>query len=300
MIRTVLATTVTFGLALALAVPAQAQLLGGGLGGGLTGGLGGFGGMIHGTGTMPLGDIAGDADVGGAVRHSRHAVTPQVHADGAVKAPKLPTAALTTQVTHVAGEVRPGRVVGAVTVPTVVAPNVTHLVVVPPIPDLAVRREAFIESGIAPVTYDEVDTYIDHQYEGLQHDLAGTGVEVSRRGQQIVLEMPSDVTFAFNKYDIQPRFYGVLDSVAHTLSHYPATYVDVDGHTDAIGSYAYNQVLSERRAGTVADYLSAHAVSPARMHVEGFGKTEPIASNATISGRAANRRVEIVLTPYVS
>jgi outer membrane protein OmpA-like peptidoglycan-associated protein len=108
------------------------------------------------------------------------------------------------------------------------------------------------------------------------------------------------VTFAFNKHDIQPRFQPVLDAVAHTLSKYPATYIDVDGHTDAVGSQAYNQVLSEQRADTVASYLSERSVVPARMHVEGFGKTEPIASNATVMGRAANRRVEIVLTPYVN
>jgi outer membrane protein OmpA-like peptidoglycan-associated protein len=132
----------------------------------------------------------------------------------------------------------------------------------------------------------------------LMGTVSGTGVEVEKRGQQIVLEMPSDVTFAFDKFNIQPRFFGVLNTVARTLSRYPATYVDVNGHTDAIGSYAYNQVLSERRAGSVADYLADHSVDPARMHVQGFGKTEPIASNATVYGRAANRRVEIVLTPY--
>jgi outer membrane protein OmpA-like peptidoglycan-associated protein len=134
----------------------------------------------------------------------------------------------------------------------------------------------------------------------LQHDLRGTGVKVIRHGQQIVLEMPSDVTFAFNTHDIQPRFQPVLDAVAHTLSKHPAAYIDFDGHTDVVGSQSYNQVLSEQRADTVASYPAERSVVPARMHVEGFGKTKPVASNATITGRAANRRVEIVLTPYVS
>lgn len=194
--------------------------------------------------------------------------------------------------------VKPGTVfVPALGVRTVAVPSVA---VIPAIPDLEVRRTAIYDAGIAPITYAEVPTYIDQQYSALQNDLRGTGVEVIKRNNQIVLEMPSDVTFAFNKYDIQPRFYGVLREVAQTLAKYPATYVDVDGHTDAIGSYAYNQVLSEKRAGTVAEFLAARQVNPARMHVEGFGKTEPIASNATISGRAANRRVEIVLTPYAA
>ncbi len=171
---------------------------------------------------------------------------------------------------------------------------------VPAIPDLAVRRSAIIEAGIPSITYAEVPGYVDRQYVILQDELRGTGVQVERRGQQIVLEMPSDVTFSFDKYNIQPRFYGVLDAVSRTLAKYSASYVDVNGHTDAIGSFGYNQVLSEKRADSVADYLAARRVNPARLHVEGFGKTEPIASNATISGRAANRRVEIILTPYAA
>lgn len=187
------------------------------------------------------------------------------------------------------------------TVRTVVrAPVVAPVVVVPAIPDVATRRTAIIDAGIVPIAQDDVPVYVDRQYVVLQDELRGSGVRVERRGQQIVLEMPSDVTFAFNKYDIQPRFFGVLNAVSRTLAHYPASYVDVDGHTDAIGSFTYNQALSEHRADSVADYLSARAVNPVRMHVQGFGKTEPVASNATISGRAANRRVEIILTPYAA
>jgi outer membrane protein OmpA-like peptidoglycan-associated protein len=176
----------------------------------------------------------------------------------------------------------------------------TTVAVAPAVPDVVVRREAIIEAGIEPVTVVEAPEYIDRQYVALQDDLRGDGVEVHKRGEQIVIDMPADVTFAFDKYDIQPRFDRVLDAVSRTLARNPATYVDVDGHTDAIGAYAYNQVLSEKRAGAVADYLADRSVNPARMHVEGFGKTEPVASNATVEGRAANRRVEIILTPYTS
>ena len=171
---------------------------------------------------------------------------------------------------------------------------------IPAIADVAVRRAAIGEAGIAPIAYDNVSAYIDRQYVVLQDDLRGTGVEVEKRGEQIVLEMPSDVTFAFDKHDIQPRFYGVLDAVSCTLARYPATYTDVIGHTDAVGSFAYDQVLWEKRADTDADYLVAQAMNRGRLHVQGFGKTEPIASNATIAGRAANRRVEIILTPYAA
>ena len=191
-------------------------------------------------------------------------------------------------------------VVQAPVVQAPAAPAVNTVVAVPAITNVEVRRAAIVNAGIVPIPYAQVPYYVDDEYVVLQDDLRGTGVVVEKQGQQIVLEMPSDVTFAFNKYDIQPRFYGVLDAVSRTLAKYPASYVDVYGHTDAIGSYAYNEVLSEKRADSVADYLAANHVNPARMYVRGFGKTEPVASNATIEGRAANRRVEIVLTPYAS
>ena len=171
---------------------------------------------------------------------------------------------------------------------------------VPAIPNVEVRRAAIIKAGIMPVPNAEVPAYVDEQYVVLQDELAGTGVTVVKQGDQIVMNIPSDVTFAFNKFDIQPRFFAVLNAVSRTLAKYPASYVDVYGHTDSIGSYEYNQVLSEKRADSVADYLTARGVDPARMYVRGFGKTEPVASNATIEGRAANRRVEIMLTPYSS
>jgi outer membrane protein OmpA-like peptidoglycan-associated protein len=207
-----------------------------------------------------------------------------------------------TQSLNVAGSLGQSVAAPAVAVPSVsrVTTVVNVPTVVPAIPDVAVRRVAIVNAGIAPITYAAVPGYIDRQYVVLQNDLRGTGVEVIKRNNQIVLEMPSDVTFAFNKHDIQPRFYGVLNAVSHTLAKYPATYVDVNGHTDAIGSFTYNQRLSERRADAVADFLAGRQVNGARMHVQGFGKTEPVASNATISGRAANRRVEIILTPYAA
>jgi outer membrane protein OmpA-like peptidoglycan-associated protein len=204
--------------------------------------------------------------------------------------------------THIAPAIS-AQQVRTLQVPAVALPNVSQVttaVTVHAIPDVEIRRAAIVETGIVPVAYADVPVYVDQQYVVLQHDLAGTGVRVEKQGEQIVLEMPSDVTFAFDKYDIQPRFFGVLNTVSRTLAKYPATYVDVNGHTDAIGSYAYNQVLSERRADSVAVYLADRSVQPARMHVQGFGKTEPIATNATIEGRAANRRVEIILTPYAS
>jgi len=160
------------------------------------------------------------------------------------------------------------------------------------------QSAAFIDGGVTVLSAPDAYVYMDRQADELRHDLAGTGVQVTREGEDIVLEMPGDVTFAFNKSDIRGRFYPVLESVAQTLNRFPATYVDVIGHTDAIGSDAYNQALSERRAAAVAQFIETRDQSPAPLYVAGRGKSEPIASNATIEGRAANRRVEILLHPY--
>ncbi|WP_157632502.1 OmpA family protein, partial [Bacillus cereus] len=80
---------------------------------------------------------------------------------------------------------------------------------------------------------------------------------------------------------VQPQFRPTLDEVSSILSQYPKTYIDVYGHTDSDGSDAYNQTLSERRAQSVAGYLTSHGVQSARIATRGFGETQPIASNAT-------------------
>jgi outer membrane protein OmpA-like peptidoglycan-associated protein len=132
----------------------------------------------------------------------------------------------------------------------------------------------------------------------LRAQLQGSGVAVDRRGNDVVLIMPSDVTFDVDRAEIQPRFYRVLDEVAQTLNQYPSTYIDVVGHADSTGADAYNQALSERRANSVAGYLVQQRVTPARVYVAGLGETAPVASNATPEGRTQNRRVEIILRPY--
>lgn len=285
-------------VAMALSTPAHGQLLRGGLGGGL--GLGGG---------FPIG-VNGGIGLNGAIDDTARMPAPRVHTPKAPKHAALPAPAGPSVVVAGVAHAVPTTTTVIATGSAPIAPTVHAVagvtravptyIAVPAIPDVAVRRAAIGEAGIAPVGYAELPDYVDQQYVVLQNELRDSGVTVERQGQQIVLEMPSDVTFAFNKYDIQPRFFGVLDAVSQTLARFPASYVDVNGHTDAIGSFSYNQVLSERRADSVADFLASRAVNPARLHVEGFGKTEPVASNATIAGRAANRRVEIVLTPYAA
>jgi outer membrane protein OmpA-like peptidoglycan-associated protein len=161
------------------------------------------------------------------------------------------------------------------------------------------RKNALIGAGIGALAGAGVGNYMDRQQAELRRELAGSGVEVQRQGDNIVLQMPSDVTFGFDRSDIQPQFYGALDDVARSLNKYPQTLVDVVGHADSTGRADYNQNLSERRALSVADYLTGRGgVLRDRLYVEGRGSSQPIASNSTEEGRAKNRRVEIIVRPY--
>jgi outer membrane protein OmpA-like peptidoglycan-associated protein len=160
------------------------------------------------------------------------------------------------------------------------------------------RTNALIGAGIGALAGGAIGNYMDRQQARLQQQLAGTGVDVVRQGNNIVLDMPSDITFAYDRSDLQPQFYPVLDQIAATLNQYPATYVDVVGHADARGTDEYNLALSQRRAGSVAAYLTSRNVLGDRLFVAGQGERQPIASNDTEAGRAQNRRVEIILRPH--
>lgn len=159
------------------------------------------------------------------------------------------------------------------------------------------RTERILGAGIGAIAGVAVGEYMNRQERELRRRTEGTGVEVERRGDELVLTMPSGITFPFNRYDIQPQFRSTLDQIAATLTEYPQTMIDIYGHTDSVGSDAYNQTLSENRARSVADYLEARGVQRVRMATRGFGETQPVADNSTESGRAANRRVEIRISP---
>jgi len=160
------------------------------------------------------------------------------------------------------------------------------------------RQNALIGAGIGALAGAAAGRYMDQQAARLQQQTAGTGVEVTRQGENIVLQMPGDVTFAYDRADIQPQFFTVLDTVAQTLNQYPATYVDVVGHADSRGADDYNLALSQRRASSVAGYLVSRQVIADRLYVAGQGERTPRATNETEAGRAQNRRVEIVLRPH--
>jgi outer membrane protein OmpA-like peptidoglycan-associated protein len=156
-----------------------------------------------------------------------------------------------------------------------------------------------IGAGIGGVAGAAVGYQMDKQIKELKEQTAGSGIDVSEadNGQSILVNLPDGVTFDVDSATLKPQFRATLDQIAGSLQTYPNSLIDVYGHTDSTGSDQYNQGLSERRAKTVADYLSIRGVSSARVRSIGYGKTMPVASNATEQGRALNRRVEIKIVP---
>ncbi len=159
------------------------------------------------------------------------------------------------------------------------------------------RVAALLGAGIGGIAGAAIGTYMDQQEAELRAQLQGTGVSVTRVGNQIVLNMPSNITFGVDSARVQPSFNETLISVGLVLKKFNKTIVDVYGHTDSTGSDAHNQDLSQRRAVAVATVLANQGIDQRRFYIEGRGETDPIASNATETGRAQNRRVEIQISP---
>lgn len=162
------------------------------------------------------------------------------------------------------------------------------------------RNAALIGAGLGALAGGAIGNYMDQQEAELRAQLEGTGISVTRVGDRIILNMPSNITFATDQDAVMPQFYPTLNSVAIVLRKFEKTLIDVNGHTDSTGSLAHNQALSERRALSVASYLNGQGIDPRRVSSLGFGPSQPIASNATPDGRAQNRRVEIQIAPLTA
>lgn len=135
---------------------------------------------------------------------------------------------------------------------------------------------------------------MEKQKAEMEQATQGTGVNVSQTADnRLKLDIPSDVSFDTNRYDIKPNMRPILDRFASTLNDNPVTTVTIIGHTDNTGTDAINNPLSVNRAAATRDYLAARGVAPSRISINGRGSHEPIADNNTVSGRAMNRRVEI-------
>ena len=159
------------------------------------------------------------------------------------------------------------------------------------------QKNALIAAGVGALAGALIGNYMDEQETELRNELEASGVSVTRNGDKIILNMPSNITFDFGSSALKPDFQRVLGGVVLVLKKYESTLVLVEGHTDSVGSTQNNQILSERRAQSVGNYLSSQGVMMNRILMGGYGETRPIASNTTKVGRAQNRRVEITLEP---
>lgn len=157
------------------------------------------------------------------------------------------------------------------------------------------EKGALIGAGVGAATGAASGGYMDIQARKLRQTLTETGVQVARDGDNIRLIMPNSITFNTNESVMKTSANKVLDSVALVAKEYDKTRLQIVGHTDSTGNNAINQPLSERRAAAVANYLALRGVQGSRISFYGAGSSSPIASNATESGRAQNRRVEIML-----
>lgn len=122
------------------------------------------------------------------------------------------------------------------------------------------------------------------------------GVTIRKEGNNLVLSMPELVLFDFNKYEVKNKVKGSLNTLAKALEVNPDIRIKIDGYTDFIGSEGYNLELSVKRAKAIKNYLVDRGVKSSNISIEGYGKQNPIANNATAAGRAKNRRVEFIIS----
>lgn len=158
-------------------------------------------------------------------------------------------------------------------------------------------KRFFIGAAIGALAGAAVGDYMDKQEEAFRDELAGSGVEVVREGDNLRLVMPSNITFATDQSYISSGFNDTLNAIANVMNKYEKTYLSVEGHTDSTGKDSYNMTLSQQRAQSVKGYLVNQQILAGRISTRGYGETRPIASNDSANGRAQNRRVEIQIVP---
>lgn len=159
-------------------------------------------------------------------------------------------------------------------------------------------KGALIGAAVAGTAAAAYGHYVDNQEAELRKSMAGSGVQVEREGDQLKLIMPGAITFATGKADISPSFYQTLSQLSGSFKQFKNNDLVVTGYTDSVGAAQSNQILSARRADSVAQYLRSNGVDSSRIQAVGAGSANPVASNATADGRSQNRRVEIKLIPH--
>lgn len=159
------------------------------------------------------------------------------------------------------------------------------------------NKDVYQGAVIGAILGGSVGFTLDQQEEELRRALANRDVEVANTGSELVVTFPESVTFDTGSAELRRNARRDIYAVADHLVRYPGSDVEVIGHTDDVGPADYNMGLSSRRAFAVADLLIAEGVSPRRIIASGRGETTPVASNYSESGRAQNRRVEIIIRP---
>jgi outer membrane protein OmpA-like peptidoglycan-associated protein len=160
------------------------------------------------------------------------------------------------------------------------------------------RARKIIAAGARPLAPADVAGFLASYETELRRETAGTGVDILRQGDQLVVRMPAALTFDSGSAEIKPEFRSTLNEVSRIVSSNRSAYIDVLGHTDTTGSDSVNKTLSERRATSVRNYLVSQKVAGVRVATRGYGESMPLRNpEVTESDRAANRRVEIRVTP---
>ncbi|MDQ3471157.1 MAG: OmpA family protein [Pseudomonadota bacterium] len=160
------------------------------------------------------------------------------------------------------------------------------------------RARKMIAAGARQLAPGDVGAFIGRYETELRRETAGTGVDILRQGDQLVVRMPAALTFDSGSAEIKPEFRSTLNEVSGIVSNNRSAYVDVLGHTDSTGTDDINATLSQRRATSVRDYLVSRKVAAVRIATRGYGESMLLRMpEASESDRAANRRVEIRVTP---
>jgi outer membrane protein OmpA-like peptidoglycan-associated protein len=152
-------------------------------------------------------------------------------------------------------------------------------------------------AAIGAIAGAAVGQYMDKQEQEFRDELAGSGIDVVREGDNIRLVMPSNVTFATSQSYISPGFHATLNDIAKVLTKFDKTLLSIEGHTDSSGSNAFNETLSTQRAQSVKDYLVNQLIIAERLKITGHGESQPLVPNDTPKNKALNRRVEIQIIP---
>ena len=159
------------------------------------------------------------------------------------------------------------------------------------------NKRAVWGAAIGALAGAAVGGYMDKQEQEFRQELAGSGIDVVREGDNLRLIMPSNITFASGQSYITTGFHNTLNDIAKVLAKFDKTLLSIEGHTDSTGSDAFNQTLSEKRADSVKYYLIKQSIQGDRLHTMGYGESHAIVSNDNAQNRAKNRRVEIQIIP---